>query len=480
MPSRTVSSSLPLFRLLRAAAGLGVLLALMFWMREQALEGGAAESAASRWTLNLALWLGGGFTVAAMGFTWYRARRDHRDLRRIVEGASRFSNDELSFQIPRSGEPEWDRVTVSLNRMAETLRGQFEELRRQRGEQTTILESMNSSLIAVDRDHYVLTANRAAEAFFQLEAGYRGRLLEEVLREPALNRIVEESLRLGETRRLEFESSTVTGRRLSVSSQQMFDERQESVGAVLIVDDVTEMRKLESMRSDFAANVSHELRTPITSIRGYAETLQEVGAGDREQFLKFTGIIQRNADRLEAIIEDLLTLASLERPGPLEEADLEPMDLRSIHLEVKDRMHRLSSERGIELRFEGSDEVEVLTRGDLLVEALSNLVSNAVRYGPPAVPVLIRTRLDEASGLLTTEVEDRGPGIPERHVPRLFERFYRVDKSRSRADGGTGLGLAIVKHIALVHGGEISVHTRVGEGSRFSLSIPRARKLGLP
>ena len=294
-------------RLLRAAAGPGVLLALMFWMREQALEGGAAESAATIRTLNLALWLGGGFTVAALGFTWYRARRDHRDLRRIVEERVGSPTTSSASRSPAAANRSGDGDAEPDGR---------DPPRAVRGTPTAAWRADHDPRIdeqQPDRggsDHYVLTANRAAEAFFQLEAGYRGRLLEEVLREPALNRIVEESLRLGETRRLEFESSTVTGRRpSSVSSQQMFDERQESVGAVLIVDDVTEMRKLESMRSDFAANVSHELRTPITSIRGYAETPPGGGGRDREQFLKFTGIIQRNADRLEAIIEDLLTLA---------------------------------------------------------------------------------------------------------------------------------------------------------------------------
>jgi two-component system phosphate regulon sensor histidine kinase PhoR len=259
----------------------------------------------------------------------------------------------------------------------------------------------------------------------------------------------------------------------------MFDEQDQSIGAVLVVDDVTEIRRLESMRSDFAANVSHELRTPITSIQGYAETLEEVGAEDQAQFGKFISIIRRNADRLGVIIEDLLTLASLERPGPLDENDLELTPLSTICLEVRERMSRLAGERDIELNFEGVDQIEVLTRGDLLVEAISNLVSNAIRYGPPGVPVFIRACLVESETQhtpnLRIDVEDQGPGIADRHVPRLFERFYRVDKARSRSDGGTGLGLAIVKHIALVHGGEIAVDTKVGGGSRFSLTIPRAR-----
>ena len=154
--------------------------------------------------------------------------------------------------------------------------------------------------------------------------------------------------------------------------------------------------------------------------------------------------------------------------------------MRTIRLEVRDRMSRLASEREIELIFEGPDEIEVLSRGDLLVEAISNLVSNAIRYGPSGVPVVIRTSLIGPDGehdrKLRIDVEDQGPGIAERPVPRLFERFYRVDKARSRSDGGTGLGLAIVKHIALVHGGEISVTTKVGSGSRFSLEIPRAKE----
>ena len=468
---------------------MGALLLLIAWARVQV--GDVLDRSTSndldptsadliRTTLDLALWTSFGLTIIALAFTWYRAGRDHRDIRRIAEGASRFAKDELSFRIRPSGEPEWDRVTISMNRMARTLREQLGTLQRQRMEQNAILESMSSSLIALDREHHVLTTNRTAERFFNLGSDSRGRLLEEVLREPALHRIVEDVLDQGELRRTEFESATVQGRRLSATAQRMFDAEDRSIGAVLVVDDVTEIRRLESMRSDFAANVSHELRTPITSIQGYAETLEELGADDSEQTAKFISIIRRNADRLGAIIEDLLTLASLERPGPLDESDLTPTPLRAICLEVRDRMGRLAGEREIELRFEGTDDLEVLTRGELLVEAIANLVSNAIRYGPARVPVVVKSQLlDPEPGLgsrLRIDVVDQGPGIAERHVPRLFERFYRVDKARSRSDGGTGLGLAIVKHIALVHGGELSVDTTVGEGSRFTLVIPRARR----
>ena len=495
MARRSFTSSLPAFRLMRAAIAMGILLLLMLWARAQvnatletippasdlAASDLAGVEASIRTALDVALWIGVAATVLALVFTWYRSQRDHQDLRRIAEGASRFSKNELSFRIRPSGEPEWDRVTISMNRMARTLREQLAELQRQRMEQNAILESMSSSLIALDREHHLLTMNRTAERFFNLGPESRGRLLEEILREPALHKVVEEVLRLDEVRRTEFESTTIPGRRLSATAQRMFDESDQSIGAVLVVDDVTEIRRLESMRSDFAANVSHELRTPITSIQGYAETLEEVGADDPVQFSKFMSIIRRNADRLGAIIEDLLTLASLERPGPIDEADLERTPLRTLCLEVRDRMSRLAAQRGIELVFEDDEGIEVMTRGDLLVEAISNLVSNAIRYGPDGTPVVIRTELVEtpqnAGQHLRIEVVDQGPGIAERHVPRLFERFYRVDKARSRSDGGTGLGLAIAKHIALVHGGELSVDTKVGAGSRFTLTIPRARKI---
>ena len=422
------------------------------------------------------IWISAFITAAFIILVFWRAYRNQGDVRSIVDGASRFANGNLKYRIAATGEIEWDRLAVSMNRMARQLFEQLRSMQAQRAQQRAILESMGSAVIALDGDHRLLSANRAAEELFSIDVSCRGRLLQEVLREPGLHRVVEIVLKSGTRENTEFESAILPGKRLSAIAEQLRDADLEPIGAVVLIDDVTDIRRLERMRSDFAANVSHELKTPITSIQGYVETLQEFDLHDQEQSRKFLGIIQRNAERLSVIIEDLLTLARLEEPEGTSDSDLQPVLVQAIVDEVVDRQRSSTAEHRVDLLIEVEEGLMVRTRGDLLVEALGNLVSNAIRYGPEGKPVLIRcARSPEQERMIEIKVRDQGPGIPDRHVPRLFERFYRVDKARSRAAGGTGLGLAIVKHIALVHGGTVSVQSTIGTGSTFTLTLPMAK-----
>ena len=417
-------------------------------------------------------WLTGTALVAGISVVAWRTRRNQQALQSALDGASRFEAGDLSHRIPLTGAREWDHMSISLNRMARQLSQQIRSIRVQRLQQSAILESMSSAVIALDRNHQLLSANQAAELLFGLGPSSQGRPLLELLNEPELHRIVEHVLTSNMRETREFESQVLEGRLLSVIAEPMRVTEQKTIGAVILVDDVSDIRRLESMRSDFAANVSHELRTPITNIQGYVETLQEIDLGDTAQARKFLGIVQRNAERLGMIIEDLLTLARLEEPEDATGEDLHPVSLDAIIEEVIDRQGPAAQRRSIELILEGGEGFEVRTRGDLLVEAISNLVSNAIRYGPESAPVRIRMSEGETPDMLEITVIDQGPGIPQEHVPRLFERFYRVDKARSRTEGGTGLGLAIVKHIALVHGGSVRVETAAGAGAAFTLEIP--------
>ena len=398
--------------------------------------------------------------------------RNQRAIRSILRGVSKFEAGELAHRIPLSGTREWDLISLTMNRMARRLSERVQLLRNQRLQQSAILESMSSTVIALDRNLNLISANHAATSLFGIEQSNRGGSLKDILHEPELHRIIENVLDSGVREAREFESEVLEGRRLSVIAEQMRVNEQKTIGAVVLIDDVTDIRQLERMRSDFAANVSHELRTPITNIQGYVETLQDIDLDDKEQLRRFLGIIQRNSERLGMIIEDLLTLARLEQPEDALGADLHPMSLSRIIEEVIDRQDPAAQRRSIKLDSTCSDRLEILTRGDLLVEAISNLVSNAIRYGPEHSSVQIEATMQDDNGLIRIAVTDQGAGIPARHVPRLFERFYRVDKARSRAEGGTGLGLAIVKHIALVHGGNVRVKTVAGKGSTFLLEIP--------
>ena len=456
MKRRTFTSLLPFYALLRTSLLVGLFLG-MLWLS-------TGEGAT---LIMLPAILAGSIIIL---LSWRRAHRNHREFRRLLEGATKFSNNDLTFRIQPTGEPQWDRLSICMNRMARTLQDQFETLRSERTEQNAILESMANAVLAIDTQHRLMTCNRSAEELFDLEEDAKGRLLEEVLREPGIHGLVNGMFEGSELKSTEFESNVLPGRRLSVLGQLMFSPNKDPLGVVLIVDDVTDIRRLERMRSDFAANVSHELRTPITSIQGYAETLEELGPKDSKESARFLSIIRRNADRLGIIIEDLLTLASLEGPGQLEEASLESMTVRHLFGELRDRMNRLAEEHAVTLVLKGSERLEFLSKGDLIVEALSNLVSNAIRYGPDSGAVTVTASGD--ADRISFTVHDEGPGIPERHLPRLFERFYRVDTARSRSAGGTGLGLAIVKHIALAHGGDIAVESEMGAGSTFTLQIP--------
>ena len=456
MKRRSFTSLLPFYALLRTSLLVGLFLG-MLWLS-------TGEGAT---LIMLPAILAGSIIIL---LSWRRAHRNHQEFRRLLEGATKFSNNDLTFRIQPTGEPQWDRLSICMNRMARTLQDQFETLRSERTEQNAILESMANAVLAIDTQHRLMTCNRSAEELFDLDEDAKGRLLEEVLREPGIHGLVNGMFEGSELKSTEFESNVLPGRRLSVLGQLMFSPNKDPLGVVLIVDDVTDIRRLERMRSDFAANVSHELRTPITSIQGYAETLEELGPKDSKESARFLSIIRRNADRLGIIIEDLLTLASLEGPGQLEEASLESMTVRHLFGELRDRMNRLAEEHAVTIVLKGSERLEFLSKGDLIVEALSNLVSNAIRYGPDSGAVTV-TASGEADRISFT-VHDEGPGIPERHLPRLFERFYRVDTARSRSAGGTGLGLAIVKHIALAHGGDIAVESEMGAGSTFTLQIP--------
>ncbi|HAW95676.1 MAG: hypothetical protein CMJ33_02050 [Phycisphaerae bacterium] len=481
MKRRSFTSLLPFYALLRTSLLVGFFLGLL-WLSTEMVHGRIEPIEASNRTaagtrdtpdergsnlIMVTAILAGSIIII---LSWRRALRNHREFRRLLEGATRFSNNDLAFRIQATGEPQWDRLSICMNRMARTLEDQLGTLRRERTEQNAILQSMANAVLAIDTEHRLMTCNRSAERLFGLDDQAEGRMLEEVLREPGIHGLVNTIFEGGELKSAEFESNALPGRRLSVLGQLMFSPTNEPLGAVLIVDDVTDIRRLERMRSDFAANVSHELRTPITSIQGYAETLEELGSSEPEQTNRFLGIIRRNADRLAVIIEDLLTLSRLEGPGQLDEATLESMSVQHLFVELRDRVGRQAETHEVTLDMQAPEGLEFFSRGELVVEALSNLISNAIRYGPDGGCVTVEaSRVEDTIRFM---VRDEGPGIPERHLPRLFERFYRVDTARSRSAGGTGLGLAIVKHIALAHGGDVAVESEIGVGSTFTLQIP--------
>jgi two-component system phosphate regulon sensor histidine kinase PhoR len=400
------------------------------------------------------------------------SRRLSTAVRRLARGARRFASGDLDHRIVKPASSELGMVTEAFNRMAGQLEQHVARLRAQQLEFQAILQSMSNGVLAVDAEQRVLSVNRAAERLLGVDgAAARGRLLQEVVREPQLHRFVADAIAGSSRRSEELAVGHGEPRTIQATGEPLMEVDGGTAGLVVVLNDVTQLRRLESIRSDFAANVSHELKTPITTIKGYVETLLETEAGDPAERQRFLDIIMGNADRLAAIIEDLLALARLEEPGADRDLERAETPLAPLMEAVAARMEVAASEKDMALRVDVSPDLDALVNARLFEQAVSNLVSNAVKFAPAGTAVTLTADRTAEDGI-EVAVADEGPGIGAEHLPRLFERFYRVDRARSRELGGTGLGLAIVKHIALVHGGRAEVESAAGTGSIFRIVLP--------
>jgi two-component system phosphate regulon sensor histidine kinase PhoR len=397
------------------------------------------------------------------------SRRVSGSVDSIGRGARRFAAGDLDHRIPAPAATELAAVSDAFNRMADQLQERLSELAAGRRELEAILQSMHNGVVALDAEQRVLSLNRAAAAMLEAPGGdLRGRLLAEIVREPELHRLIDEAAEGPAAR--EFTLTHGSRRTLEATCRPLEAGAAREGGLLLLLNDVTQLRRLETIRSDFAANVSHELQTPITAIKGYVETLLDSPAAGDAQARQFLEIVARNADRLAAIVEDLLALARLEEPGADRALERNPTRIAPLLESVAGQFQASARERGITLRRDAPAALQAPVNPRLLERALANLLSNAVKYAPRDSTVTLSARRDD--GQVVIEVADQGPGIAAEHLPRLFERFYRVDRARSRDLGGTGLGLAIVKHIALVHGGNVDVRSTPGAGSTFRIVLP--------
>ncbi|MFH0909999.1 MAG: ATP-binding protein, partial [Planctomycetota bacterium] len=315
--------------------------------------------------------------------------------------------------------------------------------------------------------------NRAAEQFLNVEEKKsRGRFLQEYVRHPELQAFVRRAIQ-GD---VPLEGDIVLlgdeDRFFQVRGSPLRDARERKIGVLVVLNEVTRLYKLERVRRDFVANVSHELKTPVTAIRGFAETLLEEGTRKPEEIRRFLGIILRQATRLNTLVDDLLSLAQLERREEEAAVVPAPEPVRPVLEAAVQSCAAQAGERGVRVEIRCPEEAEARLDPELFERAVANLVDNAIKYSESGTTVEVECEPTEENVLV--RVRDRGCGIPREHLPRLFERFYRVDKARSRAVGGTGLGLAIVKHIVLAHRGAVSVESEPGRGSVFTLTLPRA------
>ena len=389
----------------------------------------------------------------------------------IARKMSELAEGNLRARFAPAEDAEFAPITRSLNHLTSRLSDHVDQLSQQKSMHQAILQSMGPAVIALDLDQQILDMNSAAERMLGCQAEEsRGRLVHEVVRNAQLHRFIDESMRDATRPPIEFSLDPDGLTRIEVDSERLINAEGRPRGLVVILNDVTRLRRLESLRSDFAANVSHELRTPITNIKGYVETLIDVGLDDKDQAQRFLDVVNRNSNRLAAIIDDVMTLTKLEQPTARETLDRTPRSVTNIVRAVVGEFERLANAKKITLHTNVPDGLKVKVHAPLIEQAVGNLVSNAINYSPSNTIVTISAR--RAGSKVELEVADQGPGIAQQHLPRLFERFYRVDKARSREVGGTGLGLALVKHIALVHGGEVRVVSELGQGSVFTIAIP--------
>jgi two-component system phosphate regulon sensor histidine kinase PhoR len=281
-----------------------------------------------------------------------------------------------------------------------------------------------------------------------------------------VNRTLESSDRVDE----EIEAGSGKDSVLRARGTVLRDENGGKVGALIVFTDITDLRRLENIRREFVANVSHELKTPITAIKGFVETLQGGAIADKEEAEKFLKIIARHADRLDAIIDDLLSLSKIEQAGDKEDIKFENAELGQVIKSSIKSLEMKAREKNIGIKFDCPADLRPSINASLIEQAITNLLDNAINYSDPGNDVEVKATKTESNIIIA--VRDHGCGIEKRHLPRLFERFYRVDTARSRKMGGTGLGLAIVKHIAQIHGGYATVESEPGKGSLFSLNLP--------
>jgi two-component system phosphate regulon sensor histidine kinase PhoR len=419
--------------------------------------------------------LGGGALALLVAIvSWWVSRRISRPLEEMKLGAARFAKGDLDQPVTVAGALEVSALAESLNQMASQLDERIGTITAQRNEREAILYSMVEGVLAVDAGERVLSMNQAAAELFGMEPqASLGKSVLEVVRNPDLQRFVKKTLSCKGVLESDILMKGADQERyLQTRGTQLRGAGGEAVGAVLVMNDVTRMRQLESVRRDFAANVSHELKTPITSIKGFVETL-EAGAIDQpEDARRFLAIVSKQVDRLHAIIEDLLCLSKVEQGAGRGEVPFREVALRDVLEAAIQACSAKAGEKNVQVVLSCAGNLMARVSPPLLEQAVVNLVDNAIKYGGPESRVDVEATADLFEILI--RVRDAGRGIEPVHWPRLFERFYRIDEARSRELGGTGLGLAIVKHIAQAHGGSVEVTSEIGKGSVFTLHLPAA------
>ena len=415
--------------------------------------------------------------AVALLLGWLVGRRITGPLRRVSAAVASLEQGDYSRRIHVDSDDEIGALAATINHLGESLGERIAEIRRDRNETLSILASMTEGVIAVDREERIVHLNAAAAGMLRIEAGSPiGMHFWEAVRVSEICSLVTRVVRDQETADLEIRTSVALGdRELEMHGNRMHSVDGETAGAVLVVRDVTELRRLENIRTEFVSNVSHELKTPLTVISGLVESILNDPEMEESTRQRFMVRVHAQSKRLSDLVRDLLSLSRAERALPQKDQQL--IDLRTSLRESIAAIEPLTGEKGLELEIDVPESaLPVRADTESLRQIFDNLLSNACRYTSGGGRIDVKAR--EADGQVSVRIADTGIGIDERQQDRVFERFYRVDSARSRELGGTGLGLAIVKHVVHGLGGDVQLQSEPGVGSVFTIRIPTATPAG--
>lgn len=412
--------------------------------------------------------------VIAAAFTLFVSRKISEPIEKIRKGAEQFANGNLQHRLSVSESSETSMLAKTMNDMAKNLEERMQTIIRQRNESEAVLSSMTEGVIAVNSDEKIISINNAgAKMFNSKPSDMLNKSIQEAIRNPDLHRFV----RLAFSDEKPYEEDLFFYHHgdtiLNTRSSALKNAEDERIGILIVLNDVTRLRTLENMRRDFAANVSHEIKTPLTAIKGFAETLRNGAIRNPEEAVRFVGIIENHTNRLIAIIEDLMSLSRIEQKAFSKDIELKYQPVKPLLLSAVRNCQDKADEKNISIDVDCDEELSATLNEQLSEQAFINLLDNAVKYSDNKSKVRIAVNRSD-TGAIEILFQDDGIGIAKEDLPRLFERFYRVDKSRSRKQGGTGLGLAIVKHIVAAHNGYITVKSSIGNGSIFLIHLPPA------
>jgi two-component system, OmpR family, phosphate regulon sensor histidine kinase PhoR len=411
--------------------------------------------------------------IVAIILSYLSSKTFSNSLSKIINLSEEIAKGNFKVDIPsKDRKGELSKVSFALNKMAEKLDELFQNVAFEKRQLQAVLSSMNEGVMLLSASGKIMLINDALSEMFDIKDNPLDKRYWEVLRNKDINELIENIFKTNKDSRKEISIFYPRERNYLVNVSTL--DYPEKV-LIVVVFDITDFRSLEKVKADFIANVSHELRTPLTAIKGYTETLEEEAYENPDDRRHFLGIIKGHTDRLINIVSDLLVLSEIESKESLsletKDSDFEDVDIKEVVTSSYESLRRKVSEKNLQVEINIKEEIPSIKGNRFLLEQmLINLIDNAVKYTPERGRVAISAYSEDSN--INLEISDTGIGIPKENLNRIFERFYRVDKTRSRKLGGTGLGLSIVKHIVIIHNGKIDVESEVGKGSRFIITLP--------